>query len=57
MVTTDDVAGVAPGVPVSRPRKLVGYALLLLVPLALTTGLLVLVAMTSAAATGGCGGG
>jgi hypothetical protein len=44
-------------VPVSRRRKLVGYGLIALFPLAVITAALVLAAMASAAATGGCGGG
>lgn len=44
-------------IPVSRARKLVGYGLVLLFPLAVLTAVVVLAAMASASATGGCGGG
>jgi len=58
MIATDEVAWADAEIPVSRRRKLVGYGLMVLVPLALTAALLVLAAMTAnAAATGGCGGG
>jgi hypothetical protein len=44
-------------IPVSRARKLAGYGLVLLFPLAVLTAVVVLVAMASASAsaTGGCG--
>jgi hypothetical protein len=46
-------------VPISRARKLAGYGLVLLFPLAVLTAVVVLAAMASASAavTGGCGGG
>jgi|HubBroStandDraft_3_1064219.scaffolds.fasta_scaffold1245275_1 hypothetical protein len=44
-------------VPISRRRKLVGYGLMALFPVAVIVAVFVLAAMASAAATGGCGGG
>jgi hypothetical protein len=44
-------------VPISRRRKLVGYGLIFLFPFAVLTAVVVLAAMASASATGGCGGG
>jgi hypothetical protein len=59
MDATDDTVGTDrfPEVPVSRRRKLAGYGLILLFPLAVLTAAVVLAAMASASATGGCGGG
>jgi hypothetical protein len=69
MAATDDIATDGPAaddtgsqrrfseVAISRRRKLVGYGLIFLFPLAVVTAAVVLAAMASAAATGGCGGG
>jgi len=59
MIASDEVAPTDAEISVSRTRKLVGYGLTLLLPLALLTALLVLLAMAAnaASATGGCGGG
>jgi|HubBroStandDraft_4_1064222.scaffolds.fasta_scaffold4233847_1 hypothetical protein len=59
MTAIDEVARPDAEINVSRTRKLIGYGLLMLVPFAVLTAVIVLVAMAAnaASATGGCGGG
>ncbi len=59
MTAIDEVARPGAETNVSRTRKLIGYGLLMLLPFALLTAVIVLAAMaaSAASATGGCGGG